>query len=650
VRPILVIAALLVAVPVHAQPKDMAELFPADSIVYVEVNQPGAVGKDLTAFLKGSVLVKSVSPWSKLRESIVGPDQSNGALSGVISSIFGSQMLKEAARFKGMAAALTGFDKHGEPQYVGILLTGGSSLPVSVLKTYVSRHPDLRKFATVEGVDLYQESTTLYNDDPQAPGVPAPPQNVPFGPIFGHDSNVFVVGSNKELIAAVIRRLKGKAKDKSEGLAGKQSFKEAAEQQREAPGIFLFAEGPALQQRLIAMRRQFAPPEAFEAVALRRLLPLGSVRTLSARFEIKDSELVVNGSLKLDAKSPAPLADLLEGANLTLADLNAVAKEAPLGLTLHLPAGEQRSARFLALLDALVKSSGSLGPTASEIVEELEQKKILAASTIAQIDRLTVAMPPSPIGPKTSASMPAILLHTESEQAAAALESALPAVLELLGAEKSQPVVEHIYGVTIRSLDSRTVPLGATLHFGRHGKSFAIGPDRKLVAACLAADPVRGAASTSEVADAFKSADRPGAFGLWNWAESFRSNRLDAKGRTGGSISGVSRAVPIELDDGNRYRGGLQEVSMPRELFEPLAGMPPLTATIGRRQDEIRFEVRQRDPNRLRIKAIDRWFNWYAAVSSGGGRPWDPLLTEAPEMGIPAVPPPPPIFLPQFAP
>ena len=68
------------------------------------------------------------------------------------------------------------------------------------------------------------------------------------------------------------------------------------------------------------------------------------------------------------------------------------------------------------------------------------------------------------------------------------MEAATPALLELLGCDRGNALVESISGVAIRSLEAKSSPTGVPLHFGRRDKTLAIGLDRKFVAACLAAD------------------------------------------------------------------------------------------------------------------------------------------------------------------
>ena len=50
--------------------------------------------------------------------------------------------------------------------FIAVLLTGESQLPGFLMRAFLSAHPDLRKIGAVEGVDLYQERSVVYLDDP----------------------------------------------------------------------------------------------------------------------------------------------------------------------------------------------------------------------------------------------------------------------------------------------------------------------------------------------------------------------------------------------------------------------------------------------------------------------------------------------------
>jgi hypothetical protein len=612
-------AFLLAASAVHAEPKDIAELFPAKSVVYAEVVKPGAAAKDLAAFLKGTVFENALPALNKVKEK----QRPNGLLdtteAGLLAAFLGPEMLKEAGRFQGLAAGITGFDKNGEPEFLAAVLTGESQLPGFIMRAFLSAHPDVRKVATVEGVDLYQDMQVQFFEDPLiGPGaLPPARQAQPVGSLYAYEPGFILMGTNKEQVSTAIRRFKGK--EKSPALAATAEFKEAAAQ-RDKPGLFIFADAKTLLGRLDDAIKEKKDANDFALRAVRRLLPAASVRTVVARLELKDGGFDLRCSLKLDGKSRGPLAELLDGQALAAMDLNCLAKDSPLALTLKLPTGEKRLPRLLAMLDSVIKSTGTLGPTASEIVQELEAKKLLSARDLAAVNRISLVMPPMSCWPKNGVPLPVLLVHADSTAVLAALEAAMPAVFEMLGAAKGDAVTETIDSANVRTLEAKASPTGTQIHYARHDNSFAIGTDRKLLAACLVANTAKSYSSVEEVAEPFRSADARAAVAIINWPELLGRGEPDkAVARrpiwdgTSGTIPFDALAVPGPFTGG---RGSWREV--PREVLNQLTGLPPLVVTLGRQGDELRLDVAQRDPKSIRAKAIDRWFDWYIRSAPRG--------------------------------
>ena len=613
----LALALLFAAVPARAEPKDIAELFPANSLAYIEINQPGVVAKDLAAFLKGTAFSKTEPLLDRLFRK-PRSEPINTSDSGILTTILGPEMLRQAARFKGVAAALTGFDKNGSPEYVAIALTGDSQLPGSLMKAYLSARPDFRKIATVEGFDLYQQRQSIIEEDRWGLQVgPQPEQPLRhFGPLYAYQQGIILTGSSKEQVSMAIRRWKNM--EKSASLAAKSTFKEIAKQ-REVQGVFLFADARALLERFNFAKREGREMEPFASVLLRRLIPAASVGTLIGRLDLKDQAIDLRFALKLDPKANSPLADLLSGPGLAVTDLSCLGKDSPLALTLNLPLGEQRLPRLLTVLDAFTKATGTLGPTASEIVKELESQKLLASAVLAKINRVTILMPPISSWPKSGMPTPSILVHAETNEALETIEAAIPAVLEMLSGTKSDPVTETIDGIKIRSLEGKASPMGQQVHYARKGNALCIGHDRKFLADGLRADPATSIASINELIPTLKGIEKASAVGVWNWVDTLRPPTPPKQTANDRPRQGSTQPVII---DGPAFghRPEMRGASRlpPRELLNLLQGLPPMLVTFGRDGDELRLELKQIDPRGLRAKAIDRWLEWFGRSSSGG--------------------------------
>jgi hypothetical protein len=613
-----------------AAPADVADLFPADVLVYAEVGRPAETVKDLAAFLKGTRFDRASPPRP-------GPEGSqNGSLP---IRLLAPDVFKEAGKFKGIAAALTGFDRSGHAEYLFILLPGTSKQPDEILRTYLASSPTPRKIARVEGIDLYQGRPMVPFDGPLI----LPPQGAPVqteapeppavGPVYGNAPGIVLIGSKKDLVAAAIRRWKGK--ETSAALTAEPRFKEIADQ-RAKPGIFIFFDA----KRLLALAAAADAETSFARHLLKKLLPAAGARTFTARIELTGEGLELHGTLKLDTKAPGALAELLSGPPLSASELVAPAKDAPLTFWLNLPA-EQRMSRLTAVLDTFVTATGTLGPTVGEIVADLEARKLLDPKHLAAIERLAVVLPLPPAKGKTAPALPTVLLHAATSEAPEAIEDALPALFELFGGGRADSVTETIAGVRVRSFEAKATPLGVPVHFGRRGKVCGLGFDRKLLASSLKSET----AITSEVADWLKKTGGAPAVGVWTWADSLRTLNPEAL---------LVRQHPLwtpsdlrlEIDGPMSYPVSPYGPPLAAgDLLDDLCGLPPALVSFGRKGDELRFEVRQRDPKGVRTKTIDRWFDWYQRRLSGEfmGGPQSFPIDELPNL---IVPPPLPVVPP----
>lgn len=627
---------ILSASSARAEPKNIAELFPANSLVYVEFCQPGATAKQIASFLKGSALENALPVLNKLREKPRATETIDTTEAGLLSTLLGPEMLKEAGRFKGIAAALTGFKKTGEPEFVAIVLTGESQLPGFLMRAFLSANSDLRKVASIDGLDLHQENQAQLVDIDGAiapQGMVVENQEKLTGPVYAYESGIIVSGSDKEIVSATIRRWKGKAP--AESLAGQKSFMAVAVE-RAKPGLFLYSNAKLFLEKLYALNERTSDVDPSAWVILKKLLPPSAVETLTARLTLSDQGIELRSALRLNSKTPGLLGELLTGPSLTAADLGCMVKGGEWSLFMNLPEGEQRLARLLAVIDVVIKATGSLGPTASEFVRELDEKKILSSKMLGKIKRITLSMPPMASGAKGDHPLPALLVHTDDVEALSALRTAIPEILTLLGGQKADAVVETIGTVKVHSLEAKASPTGVVFHFGCTDKALAIGTDRNSIAAMLtpnASKLIKGPDGQAISQNSVKDAT---VIGLWNWAQMLQSPDADKSKEISSPPTGGPFSPPS-------ITGRLHAIQQ-QEFRRILSGLPLLVMSLGRVENELRLEVRQNDPNGLRAKAIDGWFEWFTRNSSGSifrngyyeGRVIDNL----------GQPPPPPLFLP----
>lgn len=588
----------------RAEPADVAELFPADTLLYVEANQPGAVGKDLTAYLKGTVFANNPPDFKPLRQRQDGGFNSSPA--GLIAAMLAPEMLKEFGQFKGLAGGIVGFDRQGEAEWLLALLPGDSKLPGFLLKNYITHRADIRKVTSVEGVDLYQRGIIQFGDDPLAPNGPQPVEKMaPIGPVYVNHAGLILIGTSREHVSAAIRRFK--EKEKSGSLRSSPAFKSLVEE-RAKPGILMLADARRIAEQADRSYRDEYEGAPTPWLALNNLLPAKSFTTLTARMEFKDNDVCLRARLRLDTKAMSPLERLLEGASLSSADLNKLPADSPFALTVALPR-EQRANRLLTALDAIIRSTGTLGPNASEVLQELESSKLLSRDDLAKVTRITIAQPPTAGWVKNQTPVPMLLVHAE-EAALDKLEAAIPTVLEILSGFKADPVAETIDGVRIRSLEAKASPLGRTIHYGRHAGAIGVGTDRKTLAHLLV--------TPSRPNPLLQHLDQPAIVCVWNWVETMRgsqtsSGKKDAGPRGGVILGGYPQSGPYYPGMPNR------PLRLTPDALTGLEGLPPLVMSLARRDDQLVIDIRQSDPKGIRAKGISRLFEWFGRTASNWG-------------------------------
>src|SRR5262249_55949281 len=149
----------------------------------------------------------------------------------------------ELGRIKGAAAGLTGVGKDGQPEYLAVVLPGGSQAPSFLMRAFLTTGP-VRPAGKVEGVSYYQTYSFLK----APPGEKSKAED--FGPAFAMLPGVVLVGS-PDAVKEAILRAKGKAEgdslDKSEGL--QEARKEASKE----PGLLGIANPAELVPALEAV-------------------------------------------------------------------------------------------------------------------------------------------------------------------------------------------------------------------------------------------------------------------------------------------------------------------------------------------------------------------------------------------------------------
>jgi hypothetical protein len=474
---------------------DPAELFPPNTLAYVEIYKPGDLGPQLAAMLKGTPLedvakfVHDRRDKAKDARDLTGKQEL--ALLGLLTS---PEMMVEAKRWRGVAVGLTGFNERGDPDAALAVLTGDSPAAGLAARAFLTMSPTLRRVGEVAGVPIYQyrEPTIRYNNlgQPELQNDKPPPEG-PHEPTFAYTPGLFVAGTGKAAVNEVVSRFLGKAPSPG-SLAAAAGFKEAAALHRH-PGVFFYANvpefcakfdtanksrGDAVDPDLYAWFKLTANPKAF--------------RTLAGSVRVRDGGLVVTVGGIFDPKEKSPIVALLAGTGGKVEWLHHAPKPAVMAVTVSLPE-KDRPAAVIGFLDALAKSTGEVGRLPGEAVKELEKKYGVALSggLVAKTRAVTVVWPAKQELPKGAKPLPVLVLHTDDEAAAEGWTVFLPQLVADLSKSNPPPTPasQQIGGLTVLSLPGTSLSWNAAVHYARKGDSVAVGLDRKLVAAALAADP-----------------------------------------------------------------------------------------------------------------------------------------------------------------
>src|SRR5438309_1718959 len=117
------------AAPAAGQPapvKDTADLFPTDTLLFVDVVKPAEIAREVSAFAKGTPVENMNEYLAKWYAKLGDGYFPDAMMLGTFSAFAGPEAMAEASRMQGAAVAITGVNKKGEPEIVGVILPGHS--------------------------------------------------------------------------------------------------------------------------------------------------------------------------------------------------------------------------------------------------------------------------------------------------------------------------------------------------------------------------------------------------------------------------------------------------------------------------------------------------------------------------------------------
>lgn len=607
-----VLAALAAAAPARAD--GPADLFPADTLAYVEVRDAAKLAPQLTAALAGSPLadvakfVDARRDAAKTTHDILGKPQL--AVLGLLAS---PELASEVGRLGGVAAGVTGFTAGGDPEAAVAVLTGDSAAAGLAARGFLAL-AHVRRVAAVDGVPVYQFRLPQQSFDPNT-GMPKidnskSPAEGGYEATAAYTPGLFVYGTSKAAVAAVLTRFRGKG---GPALGGVAAFK-AARGAGAGPGLFVYADAAALVTRLDAARAADGGPES-DAVGWFRLVANDrGVRHVAGTLRFRDGGLVADLTASFAPDAASPLLALLSGPGVKAELLGHASGAGAFAATVTFPE-KGRAAAVIGLLDAAAKASGALGRTPGEAVKEFETrtKTPLTDGLIGRTKAVTVFAPKQQQLGKGVPALPTVVLHTETDEVAAGWEKVLPElVADAAGGEPVQPSSEAIDGVTVLSLPGAELPWKAAVHYARKGAVIAVGLDRAAVAAAMTAGPAAVALP----------ADSPAALAGFVRLGSAARALLAAGTPPAGPVVPVAtpprNGPPRFGPDGNvlpppETQQKTEEKAL-GGVWVALDALPPLAATLRRDGDRLVVELAQpvgKDGFAPAVTAGVAWFEAY---------------------------------------
>ncbi|MBA4064189.1 MAG: hypothetical protein C0501_10835 [Isosphaera sp.] len=601
-------AALLLSAPAAAAPPDPATLFPPGTLAYAEVVDPAALAPDLAALVKGTALEDSIPFVHARKDAAKTLFDLGGSRHLALVGLLASPEL--AGEFKNvrLAAGLVGYTPNGEPEAYLVALTADSPAAGLAARAYVTLTPTLRKVGEVGKVPVFQHRTPNVNYDND--GVPKLDKDRPQAegghePTVAYTPGLFVLGSSKTAVGHALRRFAGE--DKDGGLARSAAFAAAAAAHRK-PGLFFFVDYPEFTARTDAAGKARGAPAGVgewlgvDPVAWFNLAANPkAVRAVAGSVRFRDGGVAATVSATLDPAVKSPFADFLAGPGVKVEMLHHARRPAGYALAVTFPE-KDRAAAVLGFLDALAKAGGELGRLPGEAVRELEQQSKIPVSDalIGKTTGATVFLPAAQELPKGAKPLPTVVLHLADGDAAAAWEDFLPKLVgHLSGAAAPQPSTEVVGGVKVFSVSAAGLPPNAPVHYARKGSVLAVGLDRKVVAAAVAADP---AASVAGGDRAVAPPAGAAAFGVVSLGR-VAAGVFDPPPAAGPV---VPRDEPIILRNGNPLPESFRdEVKKARAGFAAaVGGLPPATVAATRAGAEVRLEVFQPGVQNGGLKAV----------------------------------------------
>lgn len=615
-------------------PKEIADLFPANTLVFAELHNTAELSPQLAAVFKGTILEDSI-PFIHARKDTAKTltelaSKRQIALLGMLAS---PELLAEFKKLR-IAAGITGFTANGEPEAALVILTHDSPAVGLAARAYLTLSQQVRKVGEVAKVPVFQYRTPNINYDPN--GNPLIQNDKPFtdGPhemTFAYTPGLFVIGTSKTAIGHAIKRYQGE--ERTGGLGGTTAFKDAILAHRQT-GMFFYVSYQDFVSKSGSAARMNGLPRG--DIDLRTLLTGGesdlfewfmltanpkAVKSVAGCIRFRDGGLAATVAATFDPAHRSPLLDFLSGPGVKLELLHHAPRPTTMAFGVTLPE-KKRADAVIGFLDAIAKSNGELGRLPHDIVKELDNKYKLAIADglIAKVNAITILMPAKQELPKGGKPGPMLVLHTTDAAAATAWENFFPKLLADLGGAGSvaEPSLETINGIKVFTVPGAGLRWNAPVHYARNRASIAIGLDRKLVAAAVIADAITSVIGGNKAVSPPGGRDPAPCFGIISLGEVLPN--LFAKPRPSGPVVPVEETIVMPNGQPVPESVIAELRKAGKDLTASLATLAPATLTVRRTGNELRFELVQPKIQNGALKPIiDAASNWLDKSSGMAG-------------------------------
>jgi hypothetical protein len=527
-RNLMVLTACLLSLswtaPTQAQKgkiQSPAELFPADTLVYAELQKPGQLAMEVRELFKGSYLYDVPSSLEELEAKNKKNQIQFGSSWWMtrMGMMLAPELVSELQQMQGAAVGFTKFptgakgDDEGE--WVVVILPGTSNLPTFGMRALLSANA--RKVGAEEGVSLYRTVIRNYRFDP-------PFEEIETGPTMALMPNLILIGTS-DAVKQTIKRALGKAE--GETLASTKIYQEVVAKVGGKPGLFAFANVPKLME-IVKNVPNIGPEEKIIFDALFDLANPKAFQTAFYSITLEKGTLSLQESVLLDPNEKSQLLELYPSAPFNTDLLKFAAKDSFFAGGISNNDGEQRFEKVVGLLNKLLPPDFN-GLRVSDYIQKLEKqldidlgKDVAGAITnVAFIMGDPLSAPVKKVVVKgenfTSTSfspeIPMLLVvETQEDKAVQKLLSLVPRIAGMAGKDQVKPGEKMVNGHKVTTLQ---ISPDYTLGYAQVGNTLVIGPYPDAVGQAVdTAAKNSGLGGDKALAARFKELDSPFAVGV----------------------------------------------------------------------------------------------------------------------------------------